>query len=336
MMKIALDAMGGDHAPKSIVDGALLALQEFSDVELILVGQEQEILKYLPPDTDRTRLKIVHAEEVISTDEEPVRAVRRKKDSSLVQVARLVKEKEVQACISAGNTGAYMTAGLLVAGRIKGIERPALATYFPTVSGKFALVLDVGANMDAKPEHLLQYAQMGLIYAEKVMGYQNPTVGLLNVGAEDSKGNELMKQTFSLLKERIPQFYGNVEARDVPFGQVDVVVCDGFSGNVLLKTAEGTGGAIFEMLKQELTKNLANKLATLVLKSSFKKIKKSMDYAEYGGAPLLGIDGGCIKAHGSSEGLAIKNAVGQARRFIQQKVLESIKSEAQIEKESDQ
>lgn len=335
-MRIALDAMGGDHAPKSVVDGAVLALQEFKDVELVLVGRESEILKHLPEGIDRTRLTIQHAEEVIETDEEPVRAVRRKKDSSLVVATKLVKDKEVQACISAGNTGAYMTAGLLVTGRIKGIERPALATYFPTVSGKFALVLDVGANMDAKPEHLLQYAQMGLIYAEKVMGYENPTVGLLNVGAEDKKGNELMKQTFPLLQEKIPQFYGNVEARDVPFGQVDVVVCDGFSGNVLLKTAEGTGGAIFSMLKAELTKNLTNKLAAMILKSSFKKIKKSMDYAEYGGAPLLGLDGGCIKAHGSSEGYAIKNAVAQARRFIQQQVLEAIKSETQKESDGDE
>ncbi|GAA0349724.1 phosphate acyltransferase PlsX [Bacillus horti] len=332
-MKIALDAMGGDHAPKSIVDGALLALEEFKDIELVLVGKEQEILAHLPESTDRSRVQIVHTEEVIETDEEPVKAVRRKKDSSLVTATRLVKEKEVQACISAGNTGAYMTAGLLVTGRIKGIERPALATYFPTVSGKFCLVLDVGANLEAKPSHLLQYAQMGLIYAENVMGISNPKVGLLNVGTEDGKGNDLSKQTFALLKDHIPQFHGNVEARDVPFGVTDVVVCDGFSGNVLLKTAEGTGGAIFAMLKEELTKNLANKLATLVLKSSFKKIKKSMDYAEYGGVPLLGLAGGCIKAHGSSEGYAIKNAIAQAREFIQQDVLEAIQSAVQKESE---
>ncbi|WP_202079891.1 phosphate acyltransferase PlsX [Caldalkalibacillus salinus] len=332
-MKIALDAMGGDHAPKAMVEGALLALEAFDDIEILLVGQEDKVKQHLPQAHER--LSIVNADEVIETDEEPVRAVRKKKDSSLVKAAKMVKDQEALACISAGNTGAYMTAGLLVTGRLKGIERPALATYFPTVHGHHCLVLDVGANVEAKASHLHQYAKMGKIYAENVMGLTNPSVALLNVGTEEAKGNELTKQTFSLLKDDNElQFIGNVEARDVPFAVADVVVCDGFSGNVLLKTAEGAGSAIFTMLKKELTASLPNKLATLVLKPSLKRIKKTMDYTEYGGAPLLGLNGGCIKAHGSSNEIAIKNAVGQARKFIKEDVLESIRSE--VQKESDE
>lgn len=335
MMRIAVDAMGGDHAPKAIVEGTLLALDEFKDINIILVGNKEELdplLSSISPET-ASRIKLVHTTEVISSDEEPVKAVRRKKDSSLVQVSRMVKEHEADACISAGNTGAYMTAGVLVTGRIKGVERPALAAFLPTTTGKISLILDVGANMDAKPEHLLQYAKMGYIYAEKVMGYTNPTVGLLNVGAEESKGNDLMKKAFPLIKDSSVNFLGNIEARDVPFGVADVVICDGFSGNVLLKVTEGVAGAVFSMLKEEFTKNLTSKLAAAVLKPGLKQLKLRLDYAEYGGAPLLGIDGGYIKAHGSSGPIAIKNAVGQARKLIHQNVVGLIKSE--VQKESD-
>lgn len=328
-MKIAIDAMGGDHAPHAVVRGVQLALKAFDDIEIVLVGDHERISEVLgQPDQDwNERVTIRHTSVVIATDEEPVRAVRRKKDASLVLATQMVKEKSVGACISAGNTGAYMTAGVLIVGRLKGIERPALTTYFPTVNGRRILVLDVGANMNAKPHHLLQYAQMGLIYAQKVMGYQAPTVGLLNVGAEESKGNELTKRAYALLKENGLPFTGNVEARDIPFGVADVVVCDGFSGNVLLKMAEGAAGSIMTMLKNELTKSFKNKLAAAVLRPSFKRIKETMDYAEYGGAPLLGLNGGCIKAHGSSGPEAIKNAIGQARTFIMHNVLETIRSE---------
>lgn len=330
-MKIAVDAMGGDHAPQAIVEGALQAIEAFNDIEIILVGNEQEIAKHMSE--KHARIQVVHTTEIIETDEEPVKAVRKKKDSSLVQVTRMVKDKEADACISAGNTGAYMTAGLLVTGRIKGIERPALAPLIPTTTGKFSLVLDVGANMDAKPEHLVQYAMMGSIYAEKVLGYENPKVGLLNVGVEESKGNELMKKTFPLLKETNINFIGNVEARDVPFGTADVIICDGFSGNILLKLMEGVAGAIFTMLKEEFMKSTFTKLAALSLKPGLKQLKGKMDYTEHGGAPLLGLAGVCIKAHGSSNAKAIKNAIAQARHFIQEDVTGLIKQE--VQKESD-
>jgi glycerol-3-phosphate acyltransferase PlsX len=330
-MRIAIDAMGGDHAPNSNVDGALLAVNEHSDIEVVLVGDQSKIEKLLPPNV--SRIKVVHTSEVIGTDEEAVKAVRTKKDSSLVQVTKMVKEKEVDACISAGNTGAYMTAGLLVTGRMKGIERPGLSIFFPTTSDKPSLILDVGANMDAKPEHLLQYAKMGRIYAEKVLGYENPSVGLLNVGTEETKGNELTKATFPLLRDADINFVGNVEARDVPFGIADVIVCDGFAGNVLLKSTEGVAAAIFSMLKEELIRNAATKIGTLLLKPGLKRLKAKLDYAEYGGAPLLGLNGVCIKAHGSSSSIAIKNAIGQARKFLINNVTDLIKREVQKESE---
>jgi len=326
-MRIAVDAMGGDNAPKSIVEGAMLALEEYQDIEIILVGNESEIKPFITKQSER--LRIVHTTEVIGTDEEPVKAVRGKKDSSLVQVTRMVKEQEAEACISAGNTGAYMTAGLLVTGRIKGVERPGLSIIYPTMSGRASVILDVGANVDAKPEHLLQYAYMGSIYAEKVLGYDNPTVGLLNVGTEDNKGNELVKHAFPLLKNSSVNFVGNIEGRDVPHGVADVIVCDGFAGNVLLKVTEGVVGTIFGMLKDEFTKSTMTKLAALILKPGLKSFKKKMDYTEYGGAPLLGLNGVCIKAHGSSNDFAIKNGIGQARKFLQYNVNELIQQKVQ-------
>jgi glycerol-3-phosphate acyltransferase PlsX len=324
-MRIAVDAMGGDHAPTAIVEGAILAVQEYEDIEIVLVGRKEEIEPFIKKNV--SRLSIIHTEEVIGTDEEPVKAVRGKKDSSLVQVTRMVKDKEVDACISAGNTGAYMTAGLLVTGRMKGIERPGLTIIYPTTNNRPCIVLDVGANMDAKPEHLLQYAKMGRIYAENILGYENPTVGLLNVGTEDTKGNDLMKKTFPLLKEASLNFIGNVEGRDVPFGVADIIVCDGFTGNVLLKVTEGVASSVSAMLKEELTKNITSKIGALLLKSGLKSFKKRMDYSEYGGAPLLGLNGVCIKAHGSSNATAIKNAIGQARKCVRQSVNDLIKRE---------
>jgi len=327
-MRIAVDAMGGDHAPEQAVQGAILAAKENPDIEILLVGKEQAIQSYLSEELKN--IHIVHCEEVIGTDEEPVKAVRQKKDSSLVRVTRMVKDGEVDACISAGNTGAYMTAGLLVAGRLKGIERPALTILLPNAKGKATVVLDVGANVDAKPEHLAQYALMGSIYAEKVLGYSSPTVGLLSVGTEEAKGNDLTKKAFPLIKATSVNFVGNVEGRDVPYGVVDVVVCDGFSGNVLLKVTEGVVGTIFSMLKKEFTSDFRSKIGALLLKPGLVKFKKQMDYSEYGGAPLLGLNGACIKAHGSSNAVAFKNAIGQAKRFIQLDVNERIKSDLQV------
>ncbi|MBO8162389.1 MAG: phosphate acyltransferase PlsX [Brevibacillus sp.] len=319
-MRIALDAMGGDHAPRSTVLGAVEAVQENPVLQVVLVGDEAEIRKHLPASAP-SGIEIHHASEVIEAEDEPVRAVRRKKDSSLVVTVEMARDLKVDAAISAGNTGALMAAGLLIAGRMNGIERPALAAVIPNTKGKVTLLLDVGANMDAKPLHLLQYAIMGSLYAEKVLGYEKPAVGLLNVGTEEAKGNELSKAVFPLLKQAGNiNFVGNVEARDIMRGPCDVLVCDGFVGNVTLKALEGAASTIFSLLKQEMTSTLLNKVAASILKPSLKLFKERMDYAEYGGAPLLGLRRPVFKAHGSSDQRAIKNALQVAARFASQDV----------------
>ncbi len=318
--------MGGDNAPKSTVEGAVLAAKRFDDIEIVLVGQVNQMEKYKTPDFP-ANITMVNASEVILTEEEPVKAVRRRKDSSLIVAAKMVKEKVADAVITAGSTGAFMAAGLLVVGRLKGIERPALAPVLPTTGENGVLVLDVGANMDPTPENLVQYALMGKVYAEQVLGIDNPRIGLLNVGTEDAKGNELTKKTFPLLKELSIHFIGNVEARDIPSGVCDVLITDGFSGNIVLKLTEGLASSIFKMFKNELTKTLITKMAALILKPGLSNLKKTMDYSEVGGAPLLGVDGAFIKAHGSSDSKAIMNAVKQARIFLKNKVMEKIKHE---------
>ncbi len=325
-MRIAIDAMGGDNAPKSNVEGAILAAERFNDIEIILVGQEEEISKYMPQNVPKT-ISIINATEIIYTEDEPVKAVRRKKDSSLVVASQLVKEDKADAVISAGNTGALMTAGLLIAGRLKGIERPALASVLPTAGKNGVLLLDMGANMDPTSEQLCQYAMMGKIYAEQVLNISNPRIGLLNVGTEDTKGNNLMKTTFPLLKQLPINFVGNIEARDIPAGICDVLVCDGFTGNVVLKLTEGLASSIFNVIKIELTSNTISKLGALILKPAFKNIKKGMDYTEVGGAPLLGVNGAFIKAHGSSNAKAIMNAIRQARLFLIGEVKDKIEKQ---------
>jgi len=322
-MKLAIDAMGGDHAPQAIVEGVMKAISAFPDLEVTLVGQEEKIKAYL---TDATRITIIHTDEVIEGTDEPVRAVRRKKNASMVLMANEVKEGRADGCISAGNTGALMTAGLFVIGRIEGIERPALSPTLPTLDGKGFLFLDVGANVDAKPEHLLQYAIMGSVYAEKVRGIKNPRVGLLNVGTEDKKGNDLTKQTFELLKETNLNFIGNVESRDLMESVADVVVTDGFTGNIALKTIEGTALSVFSMLKSALTSNFTSKLAAGILKPQLKVIKQQMDYSEYGGAALFGLKAPVIKAHGSSDANAIYNAIRQTREMVSNDVSGTILS----------
>ncbi|MGP7817546.1 phosphate acyltransferase PlsX [Niallia sp. 01092] len=323
-MKIAIDAMGGDHAPKEIVLGAEKAIQAFSDVELILIGDEKQIQSYL---TTNERIKIIHTEEKILATDEPVRAVRKKKNASMVLGANQVKEGKADAFISAGNTGALMAAGLFIVGRIDGIERPALSPTLPTIAGDGFLLLDVGANVDAKPIHLEQYAMMGSIYTEKVLGIKNPRVGLLNIGSEDTKGNELTKKTFELLQQNNNiHFIGNVEARDLLDGVCDVVVTDGFTGNMVLKTIEGTALSIFKMLKAALTSNLKTKLAAGILKPNLKELRNKLDYSEYGGAALFGLNAPVIKAHGSSDSNAIYNAIRQAREVVQSEVIDTIKA----------
>lgn len=324
-MRIIIDAMGGDFAPASNVEGAVLAARAWSDVEIVLVGKEEELRPLLADQP--ANLTIHHAGEVIEADDEPVKAVRRKKDASMVVAGRMLREGQADAMISAGNTGALMTTGLLVVGRMEGIERPGLAPMIPTIDDRGVLALDLGANMDAKPEHLAQYALMGSIYRRKVHGFDNPRVGLLNVGTEAMKGNELTKAAFPLLAELPVNFIGNVEARDVLNGACDVLVCDGFAGNILLKALEGTAGALFSLLKQEFTKNLKSKLAAAVLMPQLKGLRNKMDYQEHGGAPLLGLGGLVIKGHGSSDASAIKNAVRQARIALQSKLIEGITKE---------
>ncbi len=324
-MRIAIDAMGGDHAPDTNVLGGLEAAREWKDTEIILVGDEARMKALLPEIP--SNLTLVHASEVIEPEDEPVRSVRRKKDASMVVAGRMVKEGLAEAMISAGNTGALMTTGLLVVGRIKGIERPALAPIIPTINGKGVLALDLGANMDASPEHLAQYALMGSIYREKVQGVSNPRVGLLNVGTEAKKGNELVKEAYPLLEALPIQFVGNVEARDVLNGVCDVLVCDGFAGNILLKSMEGTAAGIFSLLKQQFSKSLKTKLAAALIMSELRGLRDIMDYKEHGGAPLLGLNGLVIKGHGSSDAGAIKNAVRQARIAIEGKLVSSISQE---------
>lgn len=323
-MRIAIDAMGGDHAPKEIVLGAVKAVQHFSDLEITLFGKEEAVRPFLSK-TDR--IQLVHTEEVIEATDEPVRAVRRKKQASMVLMAEEVKQGRAHACISAGNTGALMAAGLFIVGRIEGIERPALAPTLPTLDGKGFVFLDVGANVDARPEHLLQYALMGSIYAEKARGITKPRVGLLNVGTEDQKGNELAKRAFQLMQSANIHFVGNVEARDLLEGVADVVVTDGFTGNVALKTIEGTAISMFTMLKEALTSSFSSKLAAAVLKPKLLEIKKKMDYSEYGGAALFGLNAPVIKAHGSSDANAIFHAIRQAREMVLHHLAETITSE---------
>lgn len=322
-MKIAIDAMGGDHAPKEAVLGAMKAVQAFSDIEILLVGNEVEINNYL---TNSDRISLLHTEEKILGTDEPVRSVRRKKTASMVLAAQQVADGAADACISAGNTGALMASGLFVVGRIEGIERPALAPTLPTTSGKGFVLLDVGANSDAKPEHLLQFAIMGSVYVQKVRGIAAPRVGLLNIGTEEKKGNELTKLAFDLLKEADIHFIGNVEARDLLIGAADVVVTDGFTGNMVLKSIEGTAMSIFSMLKTALTSNLKSKLAAAVLKPELKGIKNQMDYSEYGGAGLFGLKAPVIKAHGSSDANAFFNAIRQTREMVQHDVVKTISS----------
>jgi phosphate acyltransferase len=328
-MKLAIDAMGGDHAPKEIVIGAMKAIEAFSDIHITLVGDEAKIKEYL---TNSERINILHTTEVILGTDEPVRAVRRKKTASMVLASQQVADGNADACISAGNTGALMAAGLFVVGRIEGIERPALTPTLPTIGGEGFLLLDVGANVDAKPEHLLQYAIMGSIYCEKVRGTANPRVGLLNIGSEEKKGNDLTKAAFELLKKANINFIGNVEARDLLDGVADVVVTDGFTGNMVLKTVEGTALSMFKMLKTTLMSSVKSKLAAAVLKPEFKILKNTLDYSEYGGAGLFGLKAPVIKAHGSSNGQAIFSAIRQTREMVEKDVVGLIKKS--IEKEN--
>jgi len=333
VIRIALDTMGGDHAPDEVVKGGLSAVAEVADLEMLLVGPKEILEKSLAGRSfPKGRVRIIHAPDIITADEAPVLAVRRKKDSSMITAVRMVKDGEADAVVSAGNTGALMAGSLLMFGRISGIERPALTIVIPTFNGSNVVLLDVGANMDAKAEQLVQYALMGSIYAREVLAKPRPFVGLLNVGTEDNKGNEQTKKAFERLKDTMDGFTGNVEARDIFAGVADVVVCDGFVGNILLKSVEGMSLGIFAALQEAFTANTRSKLGAALLLPQLRALKTKLDYAEYGGAPLLGVDGICIKSHGSSKARAIHTAiVRQAYPYARQNVNEQIRSQLTAE-----
>ena len=321
-MRIAVDGMGGDHAPKEIVAGVQRALDEYPELEIALFGQQEAMKPYIKP---HERLTVFHCTEVIGAEDDPVRSVRRKKDASMVRMAQAVKDGEADGCVSAGNTGALMAAGLFVVGRIKGVDRPALAPTLPTVDGKGFVMLDLGANAEARPEHLVQYAVMAGIYAEKVRGISSPTVGLLNIGTEEKKGNELTKAAYPLLKEAPVNFIGNVESRELLNGAADIVVTDGFTGNIVLKTIEGTAMSLFAMIKYVFTSSVKTKLSALLVKNELSGLKSMLDYSEYGGAALFGLNAPVIKAHGSSDANALFNAIRQTRTMIESDVAETIR-----------
>lgn len=324
-MRIAVDAMGGDYAPLEIVKGAVEAARAFN-VGVVLVGDEKRIKEELAGQGVENHLDIsvVHASEVIEMGEPPAVALRKKKDSSIVIGTRLVKEKQADAIVSAGSTGAAMGAALLGLGRIKGIDRPAIASIIPTLMGG-ALLLDVGANVESKPANLMQFGIMGHIYAKKIMGCTEPRVALLNIGAEETKGNELCLEAYRLLKSSNLHFIGNIEGRDITSGVADVVVADGFTGNVVLKFGEGLARDLMTMIKEELRKNIFVKIGAVLVFSQAKGLKKKIDYAETGGAPLLGVNGVCIIGHGSSQAWAIANAIRVAKECVEAQVVECIR-----------
>ncbi|MBC3888897.1 phosphate acyltransferase PlsX [Acetobacterium paludosum] len=326
-MNIFLDAMGGDNAPYEIVKGAVDAVKEYG-VTLTLVGRrsviEDELSKY---DYPKDKIEILPAETVIENSEEPAMAIRRKPDSSLVVALEEMKTRENAVLISAGSTGALLSGGLLKLGRIKGIKRPALAATIPKNDGVF-LLIDTGANADCKPEYLEQFAQLGKIYSENVLGKINPSIGLINIGAEAKKGNTLVKAAYELLEAGDFNFLGNVEARDIMETKADVLVCDGFTGNVVLKLTEGTADFIIKGIKKSILSSTKGKIGGMLIKDNLKNFKKQFDYAEYGGAPFLGVKGGIIKAHGSSDAYAIKNAIRQSIKFVENDVLKKISENA--------
>ncbi|MGI6003864.1 MAG: phosphate acyltransferase PlsX [Christensenellales bacterium] len=324
MPHILLDAMGGDHAPKAIVQGAVEALLAYPEAELTLVGPGDAIEAELSGASyDASRLHIMPASQVITNEESPALAVRRKRDSTMVVGLNMLKDKKADALITAGSTGAILVASLLILKTLAGIHRPALAPLLPTINGRVMLI-DCGANVDAKPMHLEQFALMGSAYMQAVEGIENPRVGLVNVGAEEEKGNELTKAAYPLLKRLPINFVGNVEGRDILLDAADVVVCDAFAGNIILKHTEGMAKALTTLLKRELTSKPAYKLMAAGLRGAFRSFRDSMDYTQYGGAPLLGLNGCVIKSHGSSDPTAIVSSVRQAIGFVEKDLVGKI------------
>ena len=325
-MRIILDGMGGDNAPGAIVEGAVLASKEI-DHEIVIIGKEeiinQELKKYK---YNNDKITVADAREVISNDEAPVRAVRSKKDSSIVKGINMVKNGDGDIFISAGSTGALLSGGLFILGRIQGIDRPALASIYPIVGGDPSLLVDAGANAECKPNNLLEFGMMGNIYMEKVIGRPSPRVGLVNIGTEAAKGSTLTKAAYELLEQSDMNFVGNVEAREVPKSACDVIVCDGFTGNVVLKLTEGLAWNILQVIKKKFTDGVKAKLGAALLIDKLGELKKEFDYSEYGGAPILGVKGPIVKMHGSSSANAVKNTILKGIPFVEENVVETIQN----------
>ena len=332
LVKVAVDAMGGDHAPGEVVKGAVDAVNEKNNLKVFLVGKapriHEELSKY---QYKNEQIEVVNAEEEISCDESPVEAIRKKKDSSIVVGMKLVKEGKADAFVSAGSSGAILVGGQVIVGRIKGVDRAPLAPLIPTEKG-VSLLIDCGANVDARPAHLLQFAKMGSIYMENVLGIKDPKVGIVNIGAEEEKGNALVKDTFPQLKE-LPgiNFIGSVEAREIPHGQADVIVCEAFVGNVILKLYEGLGAVLVDKIKGGMMSTLRSKIGALLVKPALKTTLKTFDATEYGGAPLLGLNSLVVKTHGSAKAKEVTNTIIQCVTFKQQNISEKIKASIQAE-----
>ena len=332
IVKVAVDAMGGDNAPGEIVKGAVDAVNADKRVKVFLTGRESVIKEELKKYNYREeQMEIIHAEEVIETGEPPVMAIRKKKNSSIVKAMYLVRDGECDALVSAGSTGAVLVGGQVIVGRIKGVERPPLAPVIPHMNG-VSLLLDCGANVDARPSQLLQFAKMGSVYMESVIGVKNPRVGLVNIGVGEEKGNALTKEAYPLLKN-CPEihFIGNVEARDIPLGGADVLVCEAFVGNVVLKMLEGVSGALIQKIKDGMMTSFRSKMGALLVKPALKRTLKDFSTDEYGGAPLLGLNGLVVKTHGSSRAIEIRNSILQCIAFKEQKINQKIKEQVVLE-----
>lgn len=332
-VRVAVDAMGGDNAPGEIVKGAVQAVQAEKDIKVFLVGRQDAVNAELAKYTyDKEKIEVVHAEEVIEMAEPPVNAIRKKKQSSLVIGMNIIKHQEADAIVTAGSTGATLVGGQVLVGRIKGIERPPLAPLVPTEKG-VSLLIDCGANVDARPSHLVQFAQIGSIYMENIVGIKNPRVAILNIGAEEEKGNQLVKETFPLLKE-CPgiNFIGSIEAREIPHGGADVIVCEAFAGNIVLKLYEGVAATLLSKVKEGLMSSLRSKIGALLIKPALKQTLKSFDASQYGGAPLLGLNGLVVKTHGSAKAIDVKNSILQCVTFKQQDINGKIKEHIIVEK----